>query len=303
MDPLAVGKPKLVLDIVLKGNSSAWKEIGVIALNPLVFVLLRTGEIALGYNVGLGEHYEIRLFDGSGALLGDFPIPFADRNGTYNYGIGPVWHDGGLLLATDPTAFSSGNPDDVAIAKFVADESGRFLDDDSSVHEADIEALAATGTTRGCDPPANVRFCPADLLVRKQLAALFVRWLGLPAATRDHFTDDNGSIFEDDINRLAEAGITIGCNPPDNDNYCPDDLVTRRQAAAAIVRALALGPASRDHFVDDNGSIFEDDINRLAEAGITIGCNPPDNDNYCPNAPIPRAEIASMIVRAMLLFP
>jgi hypothetical protein len=34
-------------------------------------------------------------------------------------------------------------------------------------------------------------------------------------------------------------------------------------------------------------------------AGVTKGCNPPDNDNYCPDRPLIRAELASFFVRAL----
>jgi len=55
---------------------------------------------------------------------------------------------------------------------------------------------------------------------------------------RDWFVDDEGHLFEGDINRFADAGITRGCNPPVNDRFCPDDSVTRGQMAAFLVRAL-----------------------------------------------------------------
>lgn len=35
---------------------------------------------------------------------------------------------------------------------------------------------------------------------------------------------------------MGEAGITLGCNPPLNSNYCPDDYVTRAQMAAFMHR-------------------------------------------------------------------
>ncbi len=40
------------------------------------------------------------------------------------------------------------------------DPNGTFVDDDTSVHEADIEATAAEGITSGCNPPDN------DMLTR-----------------------------------------------------------------------------------------------------------------------------------------
>ncbi len=59
----------------------------------------------------------------------------------------------------------------------------------------------------------------------------------------DRFGDvANTNIFHDDINAIADAGVTLGCNPPANDNYCPDSFVTRSQMAAFMNRLGALGP-------------------------------------------------------------
>ncbi len=40
---------------------------------------------------------------------------------------------------------------------------GTFVDDDGSVHEGGIEAIAAEGITTGCNPPANTRYCPSRI--------------------------------------------------------------------------------------------------------------------------------------------
>jgi hypothetical protein len=180
-----------------------------------------------------------------------------------------------------------------------APTSGRFIDDDGSIFEADIERLAAAGITRGCNPPTNDRFCPDASVTRGQMAAFLVRALGLADGGGISFTDDDGSIFETDIEKLATAGITKGCNPPVNDRYCPDDSVTRGQMAAFLVRALGLTANASHGFVDDNGSIFETDIERLATAGITKGCNPPVNDRYCPTDPVTRGQMAAFLSRAI----
>jgi hypothetical protein len=174
-----------------------------------------------------------------------------------------------------------------------------FTDDDFSIFEDDIEWLYSSGITRGCNPPANDRFCPNDNLTRGQMAAMLTRALDLPATTTDYFTDDDGSIFEDDINRVAAAGITRGCNPPDNDNFCPNGLVTRGSMAAFMERGLDLPATTVDYFTDDDGHIFEDSINAIAAAGITAGCNPPDNDNYCPNDYVTRGQMAAFFRRAL----
>jgi hypothetical protein len=127
-----------------------------------------------------------------------------------------------------------------------------------------------------------------------------VRALGLSAgAGADRFTDDDGSVFENDIDRLAAAGITFGCNPPSNTRFCVNDYVTRGQMAALLVRALGLSAgAGADRFTDDDGSVFENDIDRLAAAAITFGCNPPWNTLFCPNNHVTRGQMAAFLRRA-----
>ena len=131
---------------------------------------------------------------------------------------------------------------------------GSFTDDDGNIHEGSIEAIAAEGITRGCNPPTNDRFCPGDPVTRSQMAAFLNRALDLPATPIDFFVDDDRSTFEVDINRLAAAGITKGCNPPDNDKFCPHGLVTRGQMAAFLVRGFGYSDqGAGDRFIDDDG--------------------------------------------------
>jgi hypothetical protein len=181
---------------------------------------------------------------------------------------------------------------------------GTFTDDDGNIHEANIEAIAAEGITRGCNPPTNDRYCPTSPVTRGQMAAFLVRALGLTDRLDDPFVDDDGSIFEADIERLAAAGITRGCNPPTNDRFCPDDHVTRGQMAAFLVRAMGYtDDGGGDLFVDDDDSVFEADIDRLGTAGVTKGCNPPTNDRFCPTDKVLRDQMASFLARALGLAP
>ena len=175
-----------------------------------------------------------------------------------------------------------------------------FIDDNGSIFEPDIEWLAAAGITMGCNPPVNDRFCPNASVTRGQMAAFLSRALDLPGGAGIDFVDDNGSVFEADIEKLAAAGITKGCNPPANDRFCPDDPVTREQMAAFLVRALGYTDAGEgDLFVDDDRSIFESSIDLLATAGVTRGCNPPSNDHFCPDQPVTRAQMAAFLHRAI----
>mgnify|MGYP001826291288 CR=1 FL=1 len=177
---------------------------------------------------------------------------------------------------------------------------GLFRDDDGSIHEVDINTIGALGISVGCNPPFNDDYCPDRKVTRGEMAAFLVRALGLEDdGGADWFGDDGESVFETDINRLAAAGITAGCNPPDNDMFCPDATVSRQQMAAFLVRGIGLtDTGDGDLFVDDDGSIFETDIDRLATAGITLGCNPPENDRFCPHDPVRRDQMASFLVRS-----
>ncbi|MET0565115.1 MAG: S-layer homology domain-containing protein [Acidimicrobiia bacterium] len=184
----------------------------------------------------------------------------------------------------------------------VADDSGEsvdlqaFIDTAGSVFEGAIDELAARGITRGCNPPANTRYCPDDPVTRGQMAIFIVRGFDLPATSTDFFFDDNGKVYEDAVNRLAAAGLTQGCG---TGRYCGDETISRGEMAAFLSRARNLPDSSTDHFVDDNTSIFEPGINKVADAGITFGCNPPANTNFCPNDNVTRGQMAAFIIRAL----
>lgn len=116
---------------------------------------------------------------------------------------------------------------------------GSYFDDDDSIFEDAIEWLVVEGITSGCNQPRNNRFCPEDPVTRGQMAAFLVRALGYTDDGGGNlFVDDGNSVFESAIDRLATAGVTKGCNPPANDRFCPDDLVTRGQMAAFLARAF-----------------------------------------------------------------
>ncbi len=179
----------------------------------------------------------------------------------------------------------------------IPDAVAGFVDDDGSVFEVDIEWLAAAGVTKGCNPPINDRFCPDESVSRGQMAAFLVRYLDLPSGSSDRFVDTGASVFVADIDSLAASGVTKGCNPPANDRFCPEEPVTRGQMAAFLSRAFAFPLSDQDLFTDDDASQFEDAINRLAEASVTRGCNPPMNDQFCPDDPVTRGQMAAFLHR------
>lgn len=170
---------------------------------------------------------------------------------------------------------------------------GRFADDGSTLFEADTEWMAAEGITQGCGPAL---FCPDDLVTRGQMAAFVVRALGYTDNGGGNlFSDDNGSIFEDEIDKMATAGVAQGCAP---DLFCPDAFVTRGQMAAFLSRALNLPDGAVNTFVDDDGSVFEADIAKIAEASITKGCTT-DGTRFCPDDFVTRGQMAAFLRRGL----
>jgi hypothetical protein len=173
---------------------------------------------------------------------------------------------------------------------------GQFWDDDSSVHQANIDRIYQAGITEGCNPPLNNQFCPSKSITRGQMAAFIARALGLSATTgTTPFDDLNGHQFQNAVDKLMTAGIGFGC---DSDSFCPDQPLLRDEMAEMLVRAFGFdNPDGTDFFTDDNGNRFEASINKLAAHGITVGCNPPDYDRYCPGDDITRGQMATFFVR------
>jgi hypothetical protein len=53
----------------------------------------------------------------------------------------------------------------------------------------------------------------------------------------DAFVDDEHSIHEQDINRIANMDVRSGCNPPTYDRFCPDSYLRRDEMAVFLYRA------------------------------------------------------------------
>ena len=101
------------------------------------------------------------------------------------------------------------------------------------------------------------------------------------------------------IEALAAAGITTGCG---GGNFCPDNLVTRRQMAVFLLKTKygsGFVPPSCTGVFDDvacPGAPAVDFIERLVTEQITGGCSvsPP---LYCPDGTSTRGQMAVFIVK------
>ncbi|HEX9609400.1 MAG TPA: S-layer homology domain-containing protein, partial [Candidatus Limnocylindria bacterium] len=164
-----------------------------------------------------------------------------------------------------------------------------FSDLAVSAFVTEIEWLAERGITLGC---GGDQFCPSAPVTREQMASFLTRAMQLPAATRDHFTDDAASPHQDAINRLADAGVTNGCG---GSSFCPAGYVLREQMASFLARALNLPATGTDFFTDDELSGHQSDINRMAAAGVSNGCAP---GSFCPLDTVTREQMAAFLFRA-----
>jgi hypothetical protein len=108
------------------------------------------------------------------------------------------------------------------------------------------------------------------------------------------FLDDDFRAAEPAIEALVAAGISNGCGP---ELFCPVAPVTRGQMATFLARTLQAGSSDVGAFSDlVPGSYYAGFVNRLFELGIVDGY--PDG-TFRPDAPVSRAEMAALLVRAI----
>jgi hypothetical protein len=164
-----------------------------------------------------------------------------------------------------------------------------------------VNLLDQKGITSGCGPTT---FCPDDNLTRAQMAIFMVK-----AAYNDGpFTTNPVPYFNDVpvgsfgfqwIQKMYELGLTSGCG---NGDFCPNDSVTRDEAAVFLIKAR-YGPSTifdyppTPYFNDVPATYWAFPwIQRMAEDQITSGCGGGD---YCPLSDLTRGEMAVFIMRAI----
>lgn len=173
----------------------------------------------------------------------------------------------------------------------------------NGVHESAIDCVVHWQVARGV---GGGRYAPSEVVTRAQMASFVARMVvqaggSLPQATRDHFNDDTALVHEDNINRLAEAGIIA--SSPDGRHF-PAGPMSRALMAVYITRAydhIARGAGkdvlrvAGDYFPDDDHSL-ESSINKAAAAGFTTGHT---DGTYRPEAAVPRDQMASFLTRVL----
>ncbi len=213
---------------------------------------------------------------------------------------------GYVAVGTDRATVTS-SPPVVVVARDIADACppsvprGRFSDvDPDSTHGRAVDCIAHWQITQG---RADGAYGPGAPVTRGQMASFLAAALDattrpLPPEAPDAFDDDDGTIHESNIDRLAAAQIVAGTSPGP---FRPSAPVTRAQMAAFLARvaehvtgeALPPGP---DAFADDAGSVHEAAIDAAAEAGIATGLAP---GAFGPSGSVSRAQMASFVARLL----
>lgn len=177
---------------------------------------------------------------------------------------------------------------------------GRFRDDEGSVHEAAIDALAERGILTKGTPYKEIK--PERIVTRAEMATTLTRALGAEPTPVENsrFSDVPAHVwYGPAINYLASINVVNGF--PDG-KFKPSDPVTRAQFASFIVRAFPqYSPveAPARIFTDVSpSSTHAATIQALYEAGITGGCGT-EPLRYCPSKLLRRDQIASFLARVL----
>lgn len=177
-----------------------------------------------------------------------------------------------------------------------------LTDVERNVHEGSVDCVIWWEVVTRWSPG---RFAPTHPVTRGVMADWIARYVERaggflePADGTDRFSDIASSPYRSAINRIAAARVIGGY--PDG-TFRPQAPVTRAQMATFLISAYQfttgqqLPPPAGDYFADDEGSVHEGSIDRLASVGIAGGTGP---STYSPTADVQRDQMASFLARLL----
>jgi len=130
----------------------------------------------------------------------------------------------------------------------------------------------------------------AVLAKKKESAAVPI--ISQPAANQTVLTDINGHWAAESIRNMLGIGILSGY--PDG-TFKPDQTITRAEFASMLAKAFKLSASGNKVFDDTAGHWAQDYIAAASDAGIVSGFN---NNNFEPDEPITREQMAVMVTKA-----
>lgn len=193
---------------------------------------------------------------------------------------------------------TNGLPVSVAVGVWATPASSAFTDVNiDHTHGAAIAILAERGVVNGF---GYGRFRPTQAVTRGHAATMLAGLFALELAeVNDVFSDMATSAHAGSIAALANAGVATGFA---DGTFQPDMAITRGQAAMLLTRLIKLEASENDStvFIDIAGRNDTEAIRALHAAGLVVGFA---NGSFHPDAPITRAQFASLIVNAHYQLP
>jgi hypothetical protein len=174
------------------------------------------------------------------------------------------------------------------------------------VHRPNVDCVLHYDIAKGT---TDTTYSPTEDVTRAQMASFIARDIEaaggtLPAAGSAGFSDIAGNTHEENIKRLAAAGIVGGKG---DGRYDPAGKVTRDQMASFIVRAARFvtgepyEASSTSNFSDVPASnVHRENINAGFEADLFRGTTAPTEGQpgtYSPNLTVQRDQMATFLVR------
>jgi len=146
--------------------------------------------------------------------------------------------------------------------------------------------------------PEDITFSPVPATVDPETVHWSSRSGGIYAVLSNDkiFADARDTWFEEAVNLLGSKLIVQGV---DETNYAPNELVTRAELVAMLIRALGLEPVS------DGANVFTDvssyawyaeAVNTATKEGLVHGY---ENGSFRPDEQISREETAAILMNAM----
>ncbi len=176
-----------------------------------------------------------------------------------------------------------------------------------------ITLMYEDGITAGCST-SPLDYCPTTSVTRAEMAVFLV--VGLDLATGTTLSYPSTAYFQDVpsssnyfpfVQRIAQLGITAGCStsPPD---FCPTNTITQEEMAVFMIEAWmqANGLTSftyteTPYFSDvPASSPYFKFIQKMMDLQFWTGCG---SGQYCPTAAVTRADMAPMVMRAIMGAP
>lgn len=108
------------------------------------------------------------------------------------------------------------------------------------------------------------------------------------------FDDIQGHWAQEEIMLMTDLGVVGGVAA---NSFSPNEVVTRAQFAAFLIRSLGIAEAPLDRFSDVRPGAWYYGAVGAAQAAELVGGYP--DGSFRPNQPITRQEIAVMVVRAL----